>query len=57
MRCVTQLSPVPVALAATLPHRKYYNLEAYERERAIKAAKHGKTVQVRGPRGSKQQQA
>lgn len=26
---------------ATLPHKKYYNLEVYERERAMKAAKRG----------------
>ena len=26
---------------ATLPHKKFYNLEVYERERAMKAAKRG----------------
>ena len=26
---------------ATLPHRKYYDLEAYEREKAMKAARKG----------------
>ncbi len=28
----------------TLPHKKYYDLDLYERKRALKAAKKGKTV-------------
>lgn len=33
----------------TLPHRKYYDLEAYEREQALKAARKGKLHVVRLP--------
>ncbi len=31
---------------ATLPHKKYYDLDLYERRRAIKAAKKGLPVGV-----------
>lgn len=30
----------------TLPHKKYYDLDLYERKRALKAAKKGKTVEA-----------
>ena len=29
---------------ATLPHKKYYDLDVYERKRIMKAAKKGKTL-------------
>jgi hypothetical protein len=36
---------------ATLPHRKYYDLELYERQRAAKAARKGIANVVRGAGG------
>ena len=47
-------SSSPFVPAASLPHRKYYNLEAYDKYRAAKRASKGlKAVEkkVRGRRG------